>query len=209
MPTISLYNIQGQTTGQRQLDEAVFNVAVKPAVIHQVVNAIVANSRQVLSDVKTKAEVSGGGRKPWKQKGTGRARQGSIRSPQWRGGGMAHGPKGERNYEQKINKKMKKQAVRMVLSDKCADGAMIVMETLSLSEAKTKQMVSLLNSLPLAGKSTLIVTAKPDSMIQRSAANLQKVSVTTASNLNVYDLLKYKRLLVVQEALPIIEKHYH
>lgn len=197
MLKVKVYNLEGKEVEEINLDPAVFGVKINPALVHQVVEAQLANARLVLADTKTRAEVRGGGRKPWRQKGTGRARQGSIRAPQWVGGGIVFGPTSERNFSKKINKKMKKSALFMGLTDKVKDNNLIVVDKLEFAEIKTKKLVGILSKLPSKGtKSTLIVLANKDEKITKSGRNLQKLKTILADSLNVYDVLKYKYLII-------------
>src|SRR3989339_1356672 len=167
-----IYNIKGEVAGEETLDPDIFEVETKVGLIHQVLVAQMANKRQVLAHTKDRGEVSGGGKKPWKQKGTGRARQGSIRSPQWVGGGIVFGPTKERVFEQKINKKMKRKALLMCLSDRAKEEKIVLLDKLELENFKTKKFLEILNKLPNKGRKTLLVLADNDKKIIKSAANL-------------------------------------
>ncbi|EKD79253.1 MAG: 50S ribosomal protein L4, partial [uncultured bacterium] len=194
--------------GEQALPAHLFAVKVKPNVVHQVVVAQQANSREVLAHTKTKGEVRGGGRKPWKQKGTGRARQGSIRNPQWRGGGVVFGPRSNRNFAQKVNKRMKQAALAMVLSDKAANDKMIVVDAFTVPAAKTKQLKTALNSLPCAQHSSLLALAQQDTNVVRAAQNIAKLGYCAADSLNVVDILKYEYMVIDQAALKKIEETF-
>ncbi len=198
---IPIYNQSGVKIGEHELDAKVFGLKVSPVVVHQVLVAQLANARAPLAHTKMRGEVSGGGKKPWKQKGTGRARHGSIRSPLWRGGGVVFGPRNERNFEQKVNKKMKKKAVFMCLSDKVAFQKLIALDSLDLADGKTKTFVKLLNSLPVGGKKVLVGLGAPNKNVMAGAKNLKQVWATDAGSLNVRDLLKYEYLLITPEGL--------
>jgi large subunit ribosomal protein L4 len=200
---IDVYNTAGSVVGTTDLDETVWGIEPNISVMHQALLRQLANARKGSHDTKTRAEVRGGGRKPWRQKGTGRARQGSIRSPQWAGGGVVFGPH-PRSYEQDMPRQMRRLAIRSALSAKVKDGLMMVVEGLDAVEPKTKAMKSVLDAFP-ASRSTLIVTAGSIESIERGAGNLQDVLTIHASNLNVRDVLKYERLLVTPEALAAIE----
>jgi large subunit ribosomal protein L4 len=204
----ALYNLKGEKVGEVELNPSLFEIKPKVEVIHQVVVAQERNDRQVLAHTKTKGEVRGGGRKPWKQKGTGRARQGSTRNPQWKGGGVTFGPRKNRNYTVKINKKMKNLALRMVLSDKAKENNLVVVDSWQLTEEKTKKLMEVLNQLPVKNSKTVLALAKGEPKLVRLAANLSKVWATGAKSLNIVDLLKYKYLLVSQAALKEIEETY-
>lgn len=208
MIKVKVYNLTGEVLKEEELNPQVFGIAVKPELVQQVVEAQLANSRQVLAHTKGRSEVRGGGRKPWRQKGTGRARHGSIRSPLWRGGGVIFGPTKERNYTKAVNKKVKKKALKMVLSDKVNHEAIILMENLSLNEPKTKKVVEMMKKLPLNNKSTLIILDKKDDNIIRSCRNLPLIDTLPVESLNVVDLLKFEYLLTTIKAIKRIETIY-
>ncbi|MGI9254911.1 MAG: 50S ribosomal protein L4 [Thermomicrobiales bacterium] len=200
---IDVYNTSGSVVGSASLDESVWGIEPNISVMHQALLRQLANARKGTHDTKTRAEVRGGGRKPWRQKGTGRARQGSIRSPQWIGGGVVFGPH-PRSYEQAMPRQMRRLAIRSVLSAKAKDGLLTVVEGLGDVEPRTKAMKSVLGSFP-ASRSTLIVTAGKVESIERGAGNLQDVLTIQAGNINVRDVLKYERLIVTRDALDVIE----
>jgi len=205
MAKVIVYNIEGKEGESVDLNDGVFGVKSKMAVIHQVYNALMANAREPWAHSKDKSEVSGGGKKPWKQKGTGRARHGSIRSPIWRGGGVTFGPLKERNYKQKINKKMNRQAVRMCLSDKVKEKKFAVLDNLT-SDGKTKAMAELRLKLPGLGKTALWLLPKKDDMLKRSTGNLEKLDLQLASDVNVVDLLHHQYIFATKEAVEVLEK---
>jgi large subunit ribosomal protein L4 len=205
---VKLYDFAGKELGEEKLNADFFGVAVNPDVVQEVSVAQMANSRQVLAHTKGRAEVRGGGKKPWKQKGTGRARHGSTRSPIWIGGGITFGPTKERNFSKRVNKKVKKAAMAMVLSDKVANEGLVLVESYNLPEAKTKELKLALNKLPNKGQSTLIVTKDAEENIVRASRNLPKVEAINYGSLNIVDLMKYKYVLVSKELLAKIEKHY-
>ncbi|MCB9802497.1 50S ribosomal protein L4 [Candidatus Nomurabacteria bacterium] len=205
---VKLYDFAGKELGEEKLDPKLFGVTVKPGVVQEVYVAQTANSRQVLAHTKGRAEVRGGGKKPWKQKGTGRARHGSSRSPIWIGGGITFGPTKERNFSKQINKKTKKAALAMVLSDKLATDRLVLLDAYALSEAKTKLLKNSLDKLPNKNKSTLIVTKKTDQNVKLAAANLPRTETIYYGSLNIVDLLKYDYLLLSKELLAKLEKHY-
>jgi len=205
MPTVGLFNKEGQKVGDIQLAENIFAAPINSSVMHQVVVAQLANKRQGTQSTKTRAEVSGGGIKPWRQKGTGRARQGSTRSPQWIHGGIVFAPK-PRDYSMAIPKKMKRVALKSALSSKVVDNNIVVLESLELAAPKTKEIVSMLNAFE--AKKTLIVTAESNENIYKSARNIEGVAVLPVNNLNVYDLLKYEKFIVTKEAVSKIEEVY-
>lgn len=207
MAEAKLYNQQGEKVGEITLNPAIFEVEANANVIKQVVVAQLANGREVIADTKNKGEVRGGGRKPWKQKGTGRARHGSTRSPIWKGGGVTFGPTTDRNFTKKVNKKVKKRALFMVLSEKAQDVAVSVIEELNCVEPKTKKMAILLKKMGF-GKKTLVVVGKADDNVIRSIRNIGEVDVMVANSLNVVDLLKSKNILFTKDALNTVETVY-
>lgn len=202
---VKVYNVAGEVVGEQALTPQLFAVKVKPEVVHQVVVAQAANRREPIAHTKTKGEVRGGGRKPWKQKGTGRARQGSIRNPQWRGGGIVFGPRSNRNFSQKVNKKMKRAALAMVLSDKVANEKIVVIDQFDAAAGKTKQLSAILAKLPSAGHLVLLSLGASNSTVIRSAQNLAKTWYCAADSLNVVDLLKYEYLVMDKAAVEKIE----
>lgn len=205
MPQIAVYNSEGKEV--RTLDlPAFFGMTPKAAVLHQVYVAEMANRRTVLAHTKNRGEVRGGGKKPWRQKGTGRARHGSIRSPIWRHGGVTFGPRSNRNFEQKINKKMKNAAVRMALAGKCADGQLVVVETFGLSEPKTKLYAAFLNKLPSKGRTTLVMPKVMDRTITRSMRNIPKTDIMPVGSLNVVELLHHQFVITTPEAIETLAK---
>ena len=200
-----VYNMAGKQVGEIELPEAVFGVEPNAAVVHDAVKNHLANKRQGTQNALTRAEVSGGGRKPWRQKGTGRARQGSTRAPQWTHGGIVFAPK-PRDYSYCLNKKAKRLALKSVLSDKAANGRILVVDGLDLPEIKTKSMKSLLDTME-AGKS-VVITEGVKTNVVLSARNLPGVKTTPANILSVYDLLNAKSLVVDKAALAVIEEVY-
>ncbi|MDD7796009.1 50S ribosomal protein L4 [Clostridium sp. 'White wine YQ'] len=205
MPTVGLFNKEGQKVGDFQLNENVFGVEVNQYAMHQVVVALLANKRQGTQSAKTRAEVRGGGIKPWRQKGTGRARQGSIRAPQWIHGGIVFAPK-PRDYRVSVPKTMRRVAIKSALSSKVVDNQLLVLEDLAFEAPKTKTMVNLLNALD--AKKTLIVTAESNENVYKSARNIQGVSVIPVNNINVYDILKFEKLVITKDAVSKIEEVY-
>lgn len=204
---IKVYNTEGNVVGERELSPAIFEVVPKEALIHQVVVAMEANMRSNIAHTKTRGEVRGGGRKPWKQKGTGRARHGSTRSPIWIGGGVTFGPRNERNFKQKINKKMRQKAYFMCLSDRAASGNLVVLDKLNFDELKTKKLAEILKKLPI-GKKTLVALAGKNEKIKKSAANLSWLHVDLVSNLNALEIMRHKYLLIPEDAINKIEEMY-
>lgn len=205
MPTLDLFNKEGQKVGDIQIDENIFGVEINADAIHQVVVAQLANKRQGTQSAKTRAEVRGGGIKPWRQKGTGRARQGSIRSPQWIHGGIVFAPK-PRDYRVSVPKKMRRVAFKSALSAKVAENEMIVIDSLEFDAPKTKAMLDVLNAFN--AKKTLIVVAESNENIYKSARNIPGVQVLPVNNLNVYDILKYEKFIVTKDAVSKIEEVY-
>lgn len=205
---VKLYDFQGKEIGEEILDGALFNVASDPELIYEMVTAQQKNSRDVLAHTKGRAEVRGGGKKPWKQKGTGRARHGSIRSPLWIGGGITFGPTKERNFSVKVNKKVKQKALAMVLSDKVANDKLILLESYNLPEAKTKVLQTAFSNLPNKNKSTLVITKNAQENIVRASRNLPKVSTINFGSLNIVDLMKKEYLVINKELLKKVSEHY-
>ncbi|MBE6993977.1 MAG: 50S ribosomal protein L4 [Ruminococcaceae bacterium] len=206
MAKTNLYDMTGKVIGEIELNDSVFGIEPHVALMHEVVKNYNANQRQGTQSTLTRAEVRGGGRKPWRQKGTGRARQGSIRAPQWTHGGIALGPK-PRTYRYTMNKKSRRLAMRSALSAKLAAGNMVVVDSLKLPEIKTKAMVSFLNSVGCT-KSALIVTPAVEKNVVLSARNIPGVQTTFASVINVHDILKADKFIVDQQAVSMIEEVY-
>ncbi len=195
---VKVYNQEGKPEGTIDLSESVFNLPWNADLVHQVVTGMQANARLGRAQTKDRGEVRGGGRKPWRQKGTGRARHGSIRSPLWRGGGVTHGPRTERLYGQKINKKMKRQALDVVLSAKLRDGDILFLKNLKLSAPKTREAAAVLKNLGRGqGRRTIIAIPDKDDSVRRSFRNLPAVAVEEVRNLNPLGLLRYRYLVVV------------
>lgn len=203
MPIVSVYKTDGTESGNMELNNEVFGIAVNEAVMHQVVVAQLANKRQGTQSALTRAEVRGGGIKPWRQKGTGRARAGSSRSPVWRKGGMVFAVK-PRDYSQKVNKKVRKLAIQSALSMKVADKNIIVLEDLALETAKTKLMVKILGNFD--AKKALVVTAVKNESVVRASGNIQGIKTLTADSVNVYDLLNYDKLVITKDAVKKVEE---
>lgn len=205
MPTLGLLNKEGQKVGDIQLNESVFAAEINEAVLHQVVVAQLANKRQGTQSAKTRSEVRGGGIKPWRQKGTGRARQGSIRAPQWIKGGIVFATK-PRDYRMSIPKSMRAVAMKSALSSKVADNNMLVLESLEFEAPKTKEAIKMLNALE--AKKALVVTAESNENVYKSVRNVPGVEVCPLNNINVYDLLKFEKLIITKEAVEKIEEVY-
>ena len=206
MPKIDVYNVDGKKVSDVELKEEIFGIIPNENVVHSVVVNYLANQRQGTQSTKTRSEVSGGGRKPWRQKGTGRARQGSIRAPQWIKGGIALGPK-PRSYSYKVNKKERRLAVKSVLSSKVAENELVVLDKLELNEIKTKNMVNVLNNLKLEGK-VLIVLPEKNENVQLSSRNIEGVKTSLVRDMNTYELLKYNKLVLTVDAVKKIEEVY-
>ena len=206
MPKVDVYDIKGKKVSDVELAEAIFGIEPNEAIVHSVLVNYLANQRQGTQSTKTRAEVSGGGRKPWRQKGTGRARQGSIRAPQWIKGGIALGPK-PRSYKYTVNKKERRLAIKSLLSSKVLEKELTVVDKLELAEIKTKTMVKALADLKVEGK-TLIVLPENNKNVLMSARNIEGVKTITLNNINVFDLLKYNNLVLPLETVKKIEEVY-
>ena len=205
MPNVALYDIKGQNIGDITLSETVFGQPVNTAVLHEVVVAHLANCRQGTQSAKTRSEVSGGGKKPWRQKGTGRARQGSTRSPQWRHGGVVFAPK-PRDYTIRVNKKVKRLAMKSALSSKVEENELIVFDALDIEAPKTKEMVKVLKNVDV--NKALIVLADKDEKVERASANIEGVKTTLVGTLSVYEILKYEKLILTKASVEKIEEVY-
>lgn len=205
MPKVAVLNQDGAEVGEIELSDAVFGAPVNQSLMHQAVVRYQANQRQGTVSTKTRAEVAGGGRKPWRQKGLGRARHGSIRSPIWVGGGVTFGPK-PRDFGQKMPKKARRAALRSALSGKVASGEFIVLDSLSLEQPKTRQIVELLDKLNAAGKRALVVTEDTDRNVVLSSRNIPGVATARASDLNVYDVLVNEKVIATKDAVAKIEE---
>ncbi len=206
MPKVSVLDIKGKKVSDLELAESVFGIEPNESIVHSVLVNYLANQRQGTQSTKTRAEVRGGGRKPWRQKGTGRARQGSIRAPQWIKGGIALGPK-PRSYKYTVNKKERRLAIRSVLSSKVLENELTVVEKLELKEIKTKTMIKALADLKVTGK-TLIVIPENNKNVLMSARNIEGVKTITANNINVFDLLKYTNLVLPVDTVKKLEEVY-
>ncbi|MSU60486.1 MAG: 50S ribosomal protein L4 [Candidatus Staskawiczbacteria bacterium] len=203
---VAVYNQEGKESGDITLPKEIFEVPLNADLVHQVLISQTANKRQVPAHTKTRGEVRGGGRKPWRQKGTGRARHGSIRSPLWKGGGVTGGPRNEKVYEKDIPKKMRKKALYMVLSEKVRNNLLVVLDTMVMSDAKTKTMATMIKKLPTANASRLIAYSDGDKKIFLASRNIIKTGASETRNLNVVDLLNYKYLLISKDGIKEIEK---
>ena len=205
MATVAVYNTEGKEVDKLELNDAVFGVEINEHLVHMAVVAQLANKRQGTQSAKTRAEVRGGGRKPWRQKGTGHARQGSTRSPQWTGGGVVFAPK-PRDYSMKLNKKEKANAMKSVLTSKVNEEKFIVLDEFKLDEIKTKKFVEVMNNLEVA--KALVVTKDNDQNIVLSAKNVPDVKTALTNTINVYDILKYDTVVITKDAVAAIEEVY-
>ena len=205
MPTVGLFNKEGNKIEDIQLNETIFAAEVNADAMHQVVVALLANKRQGTQSAKTRAEVRGGGIKPWRQKGTGRARQGSIRAPQWIKGGVVFAPK-PRDYRMSIPKSMRRVAMLSALTSKVQNDEMVVLDSLTLEAPKTKEVVKMLNAFN--AKKTLIITAEANETVYKSARNIEGVKTTLVGTINVYDLLKYNKLVLTLDTVKKLEEVY-
>ena len=206
MPSIDVYNIEGKKVKKVDLKEEIFGIEPNEAVVHSVLVNYLANQRQGTQSTKTRAEVRGGGRKPWRQKGTGRARQGSIRAPQWIKGGIALGPK-PRSYKYRVNKKEKQLAIKSLLSSKVLENDLVVVDKFDFKEIKTKQMADAMKNLKVEEKA-LIVLPSNNEVVQKSARNLANVTTSSVNTINVYELLKNKKLVVTVDTIKKLEEVY-
>ena len=205
MPKVDVYDMKGEVAGSIELSDSIFAVEINEPVMHAAVVNYLANQRQGTQSALTRAEVRGGGRKPWRQKGTGRARQGSIRAPQWAGGGVAFAPK-PRDYRMSLNKKLKRVALKSALSAKVANEKLIVLDSIELPEQKTRAMVKVLANLKV--EKALIVTSDVCDTVVRTARNIQGVATATVGTLNTYDVLKYDALILTKDAVEKVEEVY-
>ncbi len=206
MPKVALYNSEGEQIGSIKLSDEVFGIEVNKAVLHEAVVNQLANMRQGTQSTKTRGEVRGGGRKPWRQKGTGRARQGSIRAPQWIKGGVALGPK-PRSYKYSLPKKVKRLAMKSALSSKVLGNDILVLEDFKFDQIKTKRMVELLSKLEISAKA-LIVLPEKNAEVQKSARNIPGIKTTLVNTLNVYDILKHDKFIITKDAVTKVEEVY-
>lgn len=206
MPKVNVYDMTGKVVSEMELSEAVFGIEPNPVVVHQVVVNYLANQRQGTQSTLTRTEVAGGGRKPWRQKGTGHARQGSIRAPQWRKGGIALGPK-PRDYSYSLNKKVRRLAIKSVFSDKVATSDLIVVDNISVDSYKTKVIVEMLKALGVE-KKALIVMPEHNEKFIKSAANIPGVKTALVNTINVYDIVNCDKFIVAKDAIAKIEEVY-
>ena len=206
MPSIDVYNVEGKKVKTVDLKEEIFGIEPNEAIVHSVLVNYLANQRQGTQSTKTRAEVRGGGRKPWRQKGTGRARQGSIRAPQWIKGGIALGPK-PRSYKYSVNRKEKQLAIKSLLSSKVLENDLVVVDKFDFKEIKTKQMVTAMKNLKVEDKA-FIVLPTSNEIVQKSARNLENVKTGSVNTINVYDLLRYKKLVLTVDTIKKLEEVY-
>ena len=206
MPSIDVYNVEGKKVSKVDLKEEIFGIEPNEAVVHSVLVNYLANQRQGTQSTKTRAEVRGGGRKPWKQKGTGRARQGSIRAPQWIKGGIALGPK-PRSYKYRVNKKERQLAIKSLLSSKVLENDLVVVDKFDFKEIKTKQMANAMKNLKVEEKALIVLPANNE-VVQKSARNLANVTTSSVNTINVYELLKNKKLVVTVDTIKKLEEVY-
>lgn len=203
MPTVAMYNINGEQVGELMLNDEIFGIEVNESVLHEAVVMQLASRRAGTHSTKTRADVSGGGRKPWRQKGTGRARHGTIRSPIWRGGGIVFGPH-PRDYSYSLPKKVRRLALKSALSSKVNSGDILVVEDLQMEQPKTKDMVKILGNLKV--NEALLVTAASDQTVAKSARNIPGVKPLGAAGINVYDILAYNKLVITKDAVAMVEE---
>jgi len=206
MSIVKVYNQEGKEVSELKLNEAIFGLPWNADLIHQAVRVASANQRQVLASTKTRGEVRGGGKKPWRQKGTGRARAGSIRSPLWKGGGVTFGPTSERNFKLAINNKMAKKAVLTALSSKVKDSELVVLDELKLAASKTKEMAKIAANFKL--KNALLVLPAQSESIKKAGRNLPNLKIINIDNLNILDILKYKHLIFTKDGIEYLTKKY-
>ena len=204
---IRVYNQEGKEVSDLSLNEAIFGLPWNSDLIHRAVTTISANMRQVLASTKMRGEVSGGGKKPWRQKGTGRARHGSIRSPLWRGGGITFGPTNEKNFKLNINKKMARKALLIAISGKVKDSELLILDELKLSAPKTKEMAKIMANFPQV-KSGVFITNGKNEDIKKAGRNLSNLKIISMDNLNILDILKYKFLILTKDGVDYLNKKY-
>lgn len=207
MPKIKVYNMEGKVVSEREMAPELFGVKVNEGLVHLASEAQMANSRVAAGHSKTRGEVRGGGKKPWKQKGTGRARHGSIRSPIWKGGGVTFGPQSDRNFSKKLNRKSKKAAMAMAMTDKVQHDALVALDAITMEAGKTKAMAAMLKKLPL-GRKVLLVLPKSDAMTVRASRNLKSLWTATAGDLSLVDVLKADTVVAPLATLDLLEKAY-
>ena len=205
MVDMNVHTIDGKKIGEIELNNNLFDAKINKHIVHQIVKRYLAGKRRGTASTKNRSEVRGGGKKPWKQKGTGRARAGSIRSPLWVGGGVIFGPE-NRDYSYPIPKKMRLVALKSILSDKAKNNDIVILDNLEIKEGKTKEIINIFNNLNLDSKKILIVIDKEDELIKRAVNNLEGVMVITANKINTYELINYKKIIITKDALKVIEE---
>jgi large subunit ribosomal protein L4 len=205
MVEMFIHSIEGEKIGEIKLNDSLFNTKINKHIIYQMVKRYLAEKRRGTASTKNRSEVSGGGKKPWKQKGTGRARAGSIRSPLWVGGGVVFGPE-NRDYGYSIPRKVGLSALKSILSDKVKNNEIIILDKLELKEGKTKDIIKVFNNLHIDSNKVLIVIDKEDELIKRAVHNLKDAMVITANKINTYDLVNYEKMIITKDALKIIEE---
>ena len=203
-----VYNQKGKQEGEITLPKEIFDIKFNADLVHQIAVSLSANKRQISAHSKTRSEVRGGGKKPWRQKGTGRARHGSIRSPLWKGGGVTFGPRKDKIYEKDVPKKMRRKALLMVLSEKAKSSQLIVLNKIDLEKGKTKEMALVISSLPCKNQSCLIAMPDFDKKIFLASRNIKKTDIEDARNLNVLEILNHKYLLITKDSIKTIEKTF-
>jgi large subunit ribosomal protein L4 len=206
MANISVFNLKGEETGKMELSDDVFGLASNHTLVHQAYVGLVGNVRGVYAHTKTRGEVAGSGKKPWRQKGTGRARVGEVRNPVWRKGGIVFGPRNDRNFQVKVNQKVRRKAVAVVLSDKLREGRLVVVDALDMSEKKTRLFAAALRSLKLENKSLVVGLTRSEKESGRAVRNIPRVTDALTENINVADLLSHQYLLVSKESIKDLEK---
>ena len=205
MVEMNVHTIDGEKIGEIKLNDNLFNAKINKHVIHQIVKRYLASKRRGTASTKNRSEVSGGGKKPWRQKGTGRARAGSIRSPLWVGGGVIFGPE-NRDYSYPVPRKMRLVALKSVLSDKVRNNNIIILDNLEIKNGKTKEVINIFNNLNLDSDKILIVIDKENELIKRAVSNLEEAMVITANKINTYELINYKKIIITRDALKVIEE---
>lgn len=205
---VAVYNQEGKEAGEMTLPKEIFEVPMNADLVHQVMISQTANARQVSAHTKNRGEVRGGGRKPWRQKGTGRARAGSTRGPIWKGGGVSGGPRNDKNYERTIPQKMRRKALFMVLSQKVKENLLVVLDTMGAELTKTKAMAAMIKRLPVGTASRLVAYNNGDKKVFLAARNIKKTGVSETRNLNVVDLLDYKYMLVTKEGIKELQETF-
>lgn len=208
MPKVKIYNKDGKVVGDKKLRDDIFGVAVNAELMHEVLVGVMASARKPFAHSKTRGEVRGGGKKPWKQKGTGRARHGSRRSPIWIGGGITFGPRNIRDYSKKINRKVRQRAMAMTLSDKVTDDRLVLVESYGVIEGKTKEFAGLLAKLPIDGKRIAVVSRETDGMLRRSIGNIPDVTLRNVGDLGLMDIVRSDCLLMTPEAVDKLQEKF-